>query len=91
VEAALGGPGYRRHHCGYIVGIGFPPSWVGGSQPLGIRPGGTLRVREGMVFRLMSWILGQEIGDYGVSDTVLVAATDTELLTATERAPRLIG
>lgn len=26
-----------RHHCGYSVGIGFPPSWVGGSVVIGIR------------------------------------------------------
>jgi len=23
---------YERHHCGYLVGIGFPPSWTGGSM-----------------------------------------------------------
>jgi len=33
--------GYRRHHCGYAVGIGFPPSWSGGGVPLGLRAGWT--------------------------------------------------
>jgi hypothetical protein len=23
-----------RHHCGYLVGIGFPPSWGGGGAEL---------------------------------------------------------
>ena len=23
---------YRRHHCGYAVGIGYPPSWSGGKR-----------------------------------------------------------
>ena len=38
---------YRRHHCGYLVGIGFPPSWTGGNQVTGLaprqRPGGADR------------------------------------------------
>lgn len=29
VAAGAGLHGYGRHHCGYTVGIGFPPSWGG--------------------------------------------------------------
>ncbi|TQJ03393.1 M24 family metallopeptidase [Amycolatopsis cihanbeyliensis] len=79
-QAAVG-PGERvRHHCGYLVGIGFPPSWVGGGEVLGIRPGGQVRVAAGMTFHLMSWV-----GGHVVSDTVLVTAQGTERLTTTTR------
>lgn len=33
IESALGGP-YERHHCGYLVGIRFPPGWMGGSRAI---------------------------------------------------------
>ena len=52
---------------------------------MGIRSGGDLVVREGMVFHVLSWILGQEPADYVVSDTVLVTASGGELLTSTSR------
>jgi len=41
---------YRRHHCGYALGIGFPPSWVGGSRVVGLAPGNKLVLKPGMVF-----------------------------------------
>lgn len=75
-QRAVGGA--RRHHCGYLVGIGFPPSWVGGGEVLGIRPGGTTLVESGMTFHLMSWVHG-----HVVSDTALVTNSATELLTTT--------
>ena len=28
---------YRRHHCGYCVGIAFPPTWTGGNSVMGLR------------------------------------------------------
>jgi Xaa-Pro dipeptidase len=75
-----------RHHCGYLVGIGFPPSWVGGSgPPLGLRPGASFTLESGMVFHLMSWLLGTGLGDSFVSDTVLVTESGCEVLT---QAPR---
>lgn len=78
-----GGALPQRHHCGYLVGIGFPPSWVGGPEVMGIRAGGRTEIREGMVFHLMSWVT-DPIG-HVVSDTALVTATGCELLTATPR------
>jgi Xaa-Pro dipeptidase len=91
VDRALGPGRYQRHHCGYTVGIGFPPSWVGGSTVVGIRPGGQIEVREGMAFHVLSWLLGVGPADYGVSDTVVVTADGGELLTSTARKPVLIA
>ena len=90
VDEGLGHSRYRRHHCGYLVGIGFPPSWVGGSAVVGIRDGGDLVIREGMVFHVLSWLLDQEPADYVVSDTVLVTADGGEVLTATPREPLVV-
>lgn len=75
--------GARRHHCGYLVGIGFPPSWVGGGEVLGIRPGSARLVRAGMTFHAMSWVT--EPTGYVISDTILVTDDGCEVLT---RAPR---
>lgn len=72
-----------RHHCGYLVGIGFPPSWVGGGEVLGIRPGGEVEIEVGMTFHLMSWVT--EPAGHVVSDTALVTPTGAELLTTTTR------
>ena len=71
---------YRRHHCGYTLGIGFPPSWTGGSHVVGIRPGSTIPIRTGMVFHLMSWLLGCGRGDYFVSDAAVVTEEGCEVL-----------
>jgi Xaa-Pro dipeptidase len=90
VDEGLGHSRYRRHHCGYLVGIGFPPSWVGGSAVVGIRNGGDLVIREGMVFHVLSWLLDQEPADYVVSDTVLVTADGGEMLTTTPREPLVV-
>jgi Xaa-Pro dipeptidase len=81
-QRAVGGTACR-HHCGYLVGIGYPPSWVGGPEVLGIRPGGEVEVRPGMVFHLMSWI-ARPVG-HVVSDTALVTADGCELLTTVSR------
>ncbi|MEE2689929.1 MAG: Xaa-Pro peptidase family protein [Pseudomonadota bacterium] len=77
--------GYRRHHCGYAVGIGFPPSWSGGGVPLGLRAGSKMQLRAGMVFHLMSWLLRTRRGDYFLSDTVVVTETGCERLTKASR------
>jgi Xaa-Pro dipeptidase len=90
IDKGLGHSRYRRHHCGYLVGIGFPPSWVGGSAVVGLRRGGEFVIREGMTFHVLSWILHQEPADYIVSDTVLVTTSGGELLTATPREPIVV-
>lgn len=72
---------YRRHHCGYMTGIGFPPSWVGGSTVVGLRHDSDLELRAGMVFHLMSWLMGAGQGDYFVSDTAVVTEDGCEVIT----------
>lgn len=91
IDEALGHHDYHRHHCGYITGIGFPPSWSGGGVPVGIRPGGEITIRPGMVFHLLPWLLGQGPADYAVSDTVLVTETGAELLTSVTRTPTVVS
>lgn len=90
IDEGLGHRAYRRHHCGYMVGIGFPPSWVGGAGVVGLRNGGDLEIREGMTFHVLSWILDQQPADYVVSDTFLVTATGSEILTTTRRDPIVV-
>lgn len=72
---------YRRHHCGYLVGIGFPPSWTGGSMVTSLRPGSTLELKTGMVFHLHSWFTNTGRGDYFVSNTALLTEQGCEILT----------
>jgi Xaa-Pro dipeptidase len=89
VAGGLGDDGYHRHHCGYLTGLGFPPSCVGGSAVVGLRRGSDLLVQEGMVFHVMSWLLGQALPDYGVSDTAVVTGDGCQLLTSTPRTPHV--
>lgn len=81
VDEGLGHDRLRRHHCGYSVGIGFPPSWVGSSTVLGIRRGGLVEVVSGMTFHVLSWITDLDLGDYFVSDTVVVGADRARVIT----------
>ncbi|MGP4114435.1 M24 family metallopeptidase [Streptomyces sp. 4N509B] len=84
IEAGLGRP-YQRHHCGYSVGIGFPPSWMSGRVD-SLRPGNTTVLRPGMTFHVQSWVLDPRLGTFARSDTALVTDDGGELLT--EDAPR---
>ena len=76
---------YRRHHCGYLVGIGFPPSWTGGNRVTGLRHDSDLVIRTGMTFHILSWLMGTGAGDYFVSDTVLLGDAGPEVLTTAPR------
>ena len=87
IDAGLGHGRYRRHHCGYMTGIGFPPSWVGGSSVVGLRHDSDLVIRDGMVFHVLSWILGQRPADFVISDTVIVTSDGGEILTTIDRTP----
>ncbi|UWM51357.1 Xaa-Pro peptidase family protein [Streptomyces carpaticus] len=80
IETATGEP-YARHHCGYLVGIGFPPGWMGGTRTL--RPGNTMELRAGMTFHVQSWLLDTALGTYAFSDTALVTEDACEVLTRT--------
>jgi Xaa-Pro dipeptidase len=76
-------PHYRRHHCGYAVGIGFPPSWTGGNKVTGLAPGSPMELETGMVFHVLSWLMGTGRGDFFLSNTVLLGADGPEVLTRT--------
>lgn len=52
---------------------------------MGLRPGSELRLRAGMVFHLMSWLLGSSRGDLLLSDTVVVTDDGCERLTDISR------
>lgn len=83
VVDAAGLSHYRRHHCGYIVGIGVPPSWTGGSSVTGLRHDSDLPIEVGMSFHILSWLMGTGRGDYFLSNTVLLTASGAEVLTRT--------
>jgi Xaa-Pro dipeptidase len=83
VDEGLGHDRLRRHHCGYSVGIGYPPSWVGSSTVLGIRRGGKVEIKSGMTFHVLSWITDADLGDYFVSDTAIVGDDGAEIVTST--------
>ncbi len=76
---------YHRHHCGYLVGIGFPPSWSGSGVPRGLRKGSDMVIEQGMAFHLMSWLMRTGQGDAFLSDTVVVTETGCEFLTSAPR------
>ncbi len=81
-DAGLGD--YRRHHCGYLVGIGFPPSWTGGSMVTSLAPKSPRRLQVGMVFHAHSWFTDTGRGDdfsYFISNTVLLTEDGCEVLT----------
>lgn len=78
---------YHRHHCGYVTGIGFPPSWSGGGVPRGLRADSSLEIQPGMVFHLMSWLLRTGKGDGFLSDTVIVTDRGAEFVTNAPRTP----
>ncbi len=72
---------YRRHHCGYLVGIGFPPSWTGGSMVTSLQPGSPRKLQAGMVFHAHSWFTNTDCVDYFISNTVMLTESGAEILT----------
>jgi Xaa-Pro aminopeptidase len=78
---------YRRHHCGYCVGIGLSPSWTGGNKVVGLRHDSEMEIREGMSFHILSWLMGTGRGDYFISNAVLLGAKGPEVLTKTPNGP----
>jgi len=78
---------YRRHHCGYCVGIGFPPSWTGGNSVTGLRSDSDLEIRNGMSFHILSWLMGTGAGEDFISNTVVLTEQGAEVLTLTPSGP----
>ncbi len=87
VVDAAGLPEYRRHHCGYLVGIGFPPSWTGGPRVTGLRHDSDLEMQAGMTFHLMSWFTETGRGNYFISNTVLLGERGADVLNQTGMGP----
>jgi Xaa-Pro dipeptidase len=79
---------YHRHHCGYLVGIGFPPSWTGGSMVTSLHPGSGRMLEAGMVFHAHSWFTNTSVVDYFISNTVLLTESGAEILTS--RSPQTL-
>jgi Xaa-Pro dipeptidase len=74
---------YRRHHCGYVVGIGLPPSWTGGNKVTGLRRDSDIVLKTGMSFHVLSWLMGTGRGDFFMSNAVLLGPSGAEVLTRT--------
>ena len=74
--------GYERHHCGYLVGIGFPPSWTGGSMVTSLAPNSELELKVGMTFHAHSWFTNTDCVDYFISNTVMLTENGCEILTS---------
>jgi Xaa-Pro dipeptidase len=73
---------YHRHHCGYLVSIGFPPSWTGGSMVTSLQPGSTRELKVGMTFHAHSWFTNTDVVDYFISNTVMLTDDGAEILTS---------
>lgn len=78
---------YRRPHCGYAIGIGFPPTWTGGVGLVSLHPDSRLVLEASMVFHQLSWLLGCDKGDFFISDTVVVTQSGSEFITEYSREP----
>jgi Xaa-Pro dipeptidase len=81
VVDAAGLAHYQRHHCGYLVGIGVPPSWTGGNKVTGLKRDSELTVETGMSFHVLSWLMHTGRGDFFTSSTVLLGDNGPEILT----------
>ena len=81
VAASAGLVDYHRHHCGYLVGIGFPPSWTGGSMVTSLFPRSDRKIEVGMVVHAHSWFTNTRVADYFISNTVMVTESGGEVLT----------
>ena len=76
--------------CGYVVGLGFPPSWTGGSMVVGLRHASDLVLPPGMVFHLLSWLMGTGRGDYFFSNAAVLTDEGCEILTTTPRHSQVV-
>ncbi len=81
VARRYGLEGYERHHCGYLVDIGFPPSWTGGSRVQGLAPHSDLVLQVGMTFHLHAWFTDTNCVDYFISNTAMLTEEGCEILT----------
>jgi Xaa-Pro aminopeptidase len=75
---------FRSGHCGYSVGLGFPPTWTDG--PAYISGAKDLELDVGMTFHTpFSWRIPKQYV-IGTSETIAVTKTGCEILTSEERS-----
>lgn len=75
----------RLEHCGYTVGISFPPTWTGGPGINSLHGASNLELQEGMTFHLLTWIHDNDGNDNFLSDCVVVEKSGGAFLTNTSR------
>ncbi len=85
VDAACRAPirdaGYEYpHETGYSIGVCYPPGW-NETHVFNLKPGDEREVKANMVFHLVPHVIVQDLGTVGLSETVLVAAEETRVLT----------
>lgn len=86
VVDAAGLEDYQRHHCGYMVGLSFPPAWaVCQDQKTNLNRHSDMVLQAGMTFHVLSWLVGSRLGDDFISNTVLVTENGGEVLTTTSQ------
>ncbi|MES0033086.1 Xaa-Pro peptidase family protein [Mesorhizobium sp. M0040] len=74
----------RAGHCGYMVGISFPPTWTGGPGVQSLHETSCMEIRESMVFHLLTWVT-DERNDHFLSDCVVVEKAGAIFLTRSSR------
>lgn len=74
----------RAPHCGYMVGLSFPPTWTGGPGVQSLHETSDMEIKEAMVFHLLTWIT-DGTNDHFLSDCVVVEATGAVFLTNASR------
>ncbi|MFD2052067.1 M24 family metallopeptidase [Mesorhizobium calcicola] len=75
----------RAPHCGYMVGLSFPPTWTGGPGVQSLHEASLMPIRESMVFHLLTWVTDGQ-NDHFLSDCVVVEKAGAVFLTKTPRA-----
>lgn len=74
----------RAPHCGYMVGLSFPPTWTGGPGVQSLHETSSMEIRESMVFHLLTWVTDGQ-NDHFLSDCVVVEKAGAVFLTKTPR------
>jgi Xaa-Pro aminopeptidase len=74
---------FRSGHCGYSIGLGFPPTWTDG--PAYISGDKDMELKVGMTFHTpFSWRIPKQYV-IGTSETILVTESGCEILTSDQR------
>jgi hypothetical protein len=81
LDGLLNADGEMALVCRAMEGIGFPPSWPGGSMVTSLFPGSQRKLEVGMVFHAQSWFRNTDVVDYFISNTVMLTETGAEVLT----------